>query len=36
MQRLLEKHGYERCGTIEVRDVFGRQKRRVAYERLLR
>ena len=26
MQRLLEKHGYERCGTIEVRDVFGRQK----------
>lgn len=24
MQRLLEKHGYERCGTIEVRDVFGR------------
>ena len=36
MQNLLEKHGYERCGTIVIKDVFGREKRRVGYERLLR
>ena len=36
MQRLLEKHGYERCGEIAIKDVFGREKIRVAYERLLR
>ncbi|WP_449315130.1 GNAT family N-acetyltransferase [Rubneribacter sp.] len=36
MQRLLEKHGYARCGQIAIKDVLGREKRRVAYERLLR
>ncbi|WP_288323602.1 GNAT family N-acetyltransferase [Eggerthella sinensis] len=36
MQKLLEKHGYERCGTITMKDVFGREKRRVGYERMLR
>lgn len=36
MQHLLEKHGYERCGTLVIKDVFGREKRRVAYERMLR
>ena len=35
MRRLLEKHGYERCGEIVVKDVLGREKRRAAYERLL-
>ncbi len=35
MRRLLEKRGFAHCGTVEVRDVFGRQKRRAAYERLL-
>ena len=29
MQNLLEKHGYERCGTITIKDVFGRVKHRV-------
>ena len=33
MQNLLEKHGYERCGTITIKDVFGRVKHRVGYER---
>ena len=28
MRRLLEKRGFAHCGTVEVRDVFGRQKRR--------
>ena len=36
MQNLLEKHGYERCGTITIKDVFGRVKHRVGYERMLR
>ncbi|WP_232050824.1 GNAT family N-acetyltransferase [Arabiibacter massiliensis] len=36
MQKLLEKHGYERCGTLAFKDVLGREKRRAAYERLLR
>lgn len=36
MRNLLEKHGYERCGTITIKDVFGREKRRVGYERMLR
>lgn len=36
MQKLLEKHGYERCGAMVIRDVFGREKHRVAYERVLR
>lgn len=36
MQKLLEKHGYERCGTITIKDVFGREKRRACYERTLR
>lgn len=36
MQKLLEKHGYRRCGTVVIRDVLGREKRRAGYERLLR
>lgn len=36
MQNLLSKHGYERCGIFTVKDVFGREKRRVGYERILR
>lgn len=36
MQKLLEKHGYRRCGIVAIRDVLGREKRRVGYERLLR
>lgn len=36
MQKLLEKHGYERCGEFTIKDVFGREKQRRAYERLLR
>ena len=35
IQKLLEKHGYARCGILSMRDVFGRRKTRVAYERLL-
>ncbi len=36
MQRLLEKRGYRRCGTVTIRDVLGREKRRAGYEKLLR
>ena len=36
MQKLLEKHGYRRCGVVVIRDVLGREKRRVGFERLLR
>ena len=35
MQKMLAKHGYASCGTIAVRDVFGRMHKRMAYERLL-
>ena len=35
IQKLLEKHGYARCGILSMKDVFGRRKTRVAYERLL-
>ena len=28
MQRLLEKHGYARCGILSMKDVFGRRKTR--------
>lgn len=35
MDGLLRKHGYARCGMVEVRDALGRVKRRAAYERLL-
>ena len=36
MQNLLEKPGYERCGTLTHKDVFGRVKHRVGYERMVR
>lgn len=36
MQKLLEKHGYARCGEIVMKDVLGREKRRVGFERMLR
>lgn len=36
MRHLLEKHGYQHCGTVIIRDVFGREKRRSGYERMLR
>lgn len=36
MQLLLAKHGFQRCGTLTIKDVFGREKHRVAYEHLLR
>ncbi|MEG1492654.1 MAG: GNAT family N-acetyltransferase [Gordonibacter sp.] len=35
IQNMLEKHGYTRCGTIVIKDVFGRKKARLAYERML-
>lgn len=35
IQKLLEKHGYAPCGTISMKDVFGRRKVRAAYERML-
>lgn len=35
IQKLLEKHGYIRCGSISIGDVFGRKKMRIVYERLL-
>lgn len=35
MQKLLEKHGYEPCGTLAIKDVLGREKTRLAYERVL-
>lgn len=35
MRKLLVKHGYEHCGDLVIKDVFGREKRRAAYERLL-
>lgn len=36
MQRLLDKHGYEYCGLVTIRDTLGRAKRRCAYEHLMR
>lgn len=36
MQKLLEKHGYARCGEIVIKDVLGREKRRIGFERTLR
>ncbi len=35
IQKMLEKHGYTHCGTITMKDVFGRKKTRLAYERML-
>lgn len=35
MQNMLEKHGFERCGVFTIKDVFGRVKRRIGYERIL-
>ncbi|MDJ1651559.1 MULTISPECIES: GNAT family N-acetyltransferase [Gordonibacter] len=35
IQKLLEKHGYTRCGILSIKDVFGRRKERIAYEKLL-
>ena len=32
MRWLLEKRGFAFCGTIQVRDGFGREKPRSAYE----
>lgn len=35
MRALLEKYGYSERGSIVVRDYFGREKRRIAFEKLL-
>lgn len=35
MQALLEKYGYSECGSIVIKDYFGREKRRIAFEKLL-
>lgn len=35
MRALLEKYGYSERGTVTVRDYFGREKRRVAFEKIL-
>ena len=36
MRWLLERHGYRFCGTITVRNSFGAEKKRSAFERVLR
>lgn len=36
MRALLEKYGYSECGVVAVKDYFGREKRRVAFEKMLR
>ena len=36
MRWLLEKRGYKFCGTLMVRDTFGREKPRSAYELMFR
>ncbi len=35
MKKMLLKHGYTACGVIAFKDVFGRKKRRAAFERLV-
>ena len=35
MRALLEKYGYSECGSIVIKDYFGREKRRIAFEKLL-